>query len=34
VDRDEALLTEMRVVWPFGSPRSTSKYGMSSVAAG
>src|SRR5580693_6041998 len=30
----EALLTENRVVSPFGSLRSTSKYGSSSVAAG
>src|SRR5436305_10511427 len=30
----EALLMENRVVSPFGLPRSTSKYGSSSVAAG
>src|SRR5947208_16572922 len=30
----EALLIESRVLTPFGFPRSTSKYGSSSVAAG
>ncbi len=30
----EALLTENRVPWPHWFPRSTSKYGSSSVAAG
>src|SRR5947199_3657146 len=30
----EALLIESRVLTPFGLPKSTSKYGSSSVAAG
>src|SRR5687767_2524866 len=34
VEREEALLTEMRVVAPSARCRSTSKYGKSSVAAG